>query len=85
MNREMDLEPLISHRFPLRDAAQALETRGSSAASIDESRDSARDDLGRKQAVNGKNDGPPSCTAKKILRLKEYPSLAWEKGEVAGG
>jgi L-iditol 2-dehydrogenase len=25
MNREMDLEQLISHRFPLQDAAQALE------------------------------------------------------------
>ena len=42
MNREMDLERLISHRFPLQESARGLGTGCPSPAGVDEDRDSAR-------------------------------------------
>ena len=61
MNREMDLESLISHRFPLQQGAQSLGTSGPSPACVDEDRDSARQrletrGLGRKSRSEWKND-----------------------------
>ncbi len=42
MDREMDLERLISHRFPLQESREALELAAHPQPVVDEDRDSAR-------------------------------------------
>ncbi len=87
MNREMDLERLISHRFPLAAERAGVGTRGPSAACIDESRDSARERLGsveawgRKPAVNGKMTAAV-LYGKEDLKIERVPIPRVEKGEV---
>jgi L-iditol 2-dehydrogenase len=80
------LERLISHRFPLQESAQALELARSSAAFVDENRDSAWEyletrNLGRKQAVNGKMTAAV-LYGKEDLKIEKVPIPRVEKGEV---
>ena len=81
MNREMDLEQLISHRFPLSESVEALGSCCRSPTGLDENRDTAGQRVGRTFIVNGKMTAAV-LYGKEDIKIERVPIPRVGDGEV---